>query len=66
MTRFVGIRLVANAFSCVIWLPCDANSSEAGQIAAVLRNVAAGIHRIAPEMLDDVQVSELLVSTPRP
>ncbi len=66
MTHFVGIRLTASTFSCIIWLPCDINSSGAGQMEAVLRDVAAGIHRIAPEMLDDVQVSEMLVSSPRP
>lgn len=66
MTHFVGVRLTASTFSCVIWLPCDIDPSAAGQMEAVLRDVAAGIRRIAPEMLDDVQVSEMLVPCPHP
>ena len=63
MTHCGGVKLTASTFSCVIWLPCDADQPDTGrQLDALLRDVATAIRRVAPDLLNDMQVSEILVT----
>ncbi len=65
MTQLVGVRLTSSAFSCVVWVPFVVGQLDtAGQVHTLLGEVATAIHRVAPDLLEDMQVSELLVSSP--
>ena len=65
MTQFVGVRLTSSAFSCVIWVPFVLGQlNTAGQVHTLLGEVATAIRRVSPDLLEDMQVSEMLVSSP--
>ncbi len=61
MNHYIAVRLTGPAFSCVVWLPCSDEAPGTNRIDAVVRDVTEAIRRVAPEMLDDIRVSEPIV-----